>query len=67
MSSLDDIELPSGSKVLLLWAGEQMTTHMQEMASVVSEKVRSGSGGRLQLEHIDRLIMCECVCASWCV
>ncbi|BFZ19891.1 hypothetical protein BsWGS_22930 [Bradybaena similaris] len=57
MSSLDDIELPSGSKVLLLWAGEQMTAHMQELATAVSEKVKSGSGGRLQLEHIDRLVM----------
>ncbi|CAG5134712.1 unnamed protein product [Candidula unifasciata] len=57
MSSLDGIEFPDGSRVLLLWAGDQMTSHMQELVSAVSEKVRAGAGGRLQLEHIDRLVM----------
>ncbi|XP_005090515.1 anamorsin homolog [Aplysia californica] len=57
MSSLDGITLTPGSTVLLLWAGDQMSANMQDVATSISEQVRSGSGGRIQLEHIDRLVM----------
>ena len=59
MSSLDWINLLPGSTVLLLWSGNQMSSDMQEIATSVSDKVRNGSEGRIQLEHIDRLLMCK--------
>lgn len=57
MSSLDWINLLPGSTVLLLWSGNQMSSDMQDIATSVSDKVRNGSEGRIQLEHIDRLLM----------
>ncbi|XP_055890486.1 anamorsin homolog isoform X2 [Biomphalaria glabrata] len=55
MSNLDGINLFSGAKVLLLWAGEQMSIQMQEFASSISNQIRSGEEGKIQLEHIERL------------
>uniref|UniRef100_A0A0B6Z6Y9 Anamorsin homolog n=1 Tax=Arion vulgaris TaxID=1028688 RepID=A0A0B6Z6Y9_9EUPU len=57
MSSLDGLDLASGLKVLLLWSGDQMTSDMQDLATTISDTVRSGPNGKLQLEHIDRLVM----------
>ncbi|KAK3742006.1 hypothetical protein RRG08_024752 [Elysia crispata] len=57
MTGLDGIELSSGTKVLLLWAGSQMSANMQNVASTISDKVKGGDDGRIQLEHIDRLLL----------
>lgn len=57
MSGLDGIDLSPGTKVLLLWAGTQMSANMQNIASTISEKVKGGVDGRIQLEHIDRLLL----------
>lgn len=57
MSSLDGLTLTPGSTVLLLWSGSQMSANMQEVATSISDKVRAGAGGRIQLEHMDRLFM----------
>ncbi|KAH9515694.1 hypothetical protein Btru_011756 [Bulinus truncatus] len=55
MPNLDGITLTCGSKVLLLWAGQQMTAQMQEFASSISDQIKPGEGGKVQLEHIERL------------
>jgi len=57
MSSLDGIDLKPGSTVLLLWAGSQMSSGMQDIATEISNKVRKQEGGKIQLEHIERLVM----------
>ncbi|GFS10857.1 anamorsin homolog [Elysia marginata] len=56
MPGLNGIDLASGTKVLLLWAGSQMSANMQNVASTILEKVKGGEG-RIQLEHIDRLLL----------
>ena len=61
MPGLDGIELTSGTKVLLLWAGSQMSDNMQSVASSISDAVKAKGDGRIQLEHIDRLFMCKSV------
>ncbi|GFO30446.1 Anamorsin homolog [Plakobranchus ocellatus] len=57
MPSLEGIQLSSGTKVLLLWAGTQMSADMQNVASTISDTVKGGADGRIQLEHIDRLLL----------
>lgn len=57
MPSLDGIDLISGTKVLLLWAGDQMSPQMQELASTISAQIHNGDDGKIQLEHIDRLLL----------
>jgi len=57
MAAMDWVDLKAGSTVLLLWAGNQMSEEMQHDATVVSDKVRSAPGGKIQLEHVDRLVM----------
>ena len=64
MTGLDGIELSSGTKVLLLWAGSQMSANMQNVASTISDKVKGGDDGRIQLEHIDRLLLCKSIYIS---
>ncbi|XP_059173640.1 anamorsin homolog [Physella acuta] len=57
MPSLDGIDLASGTQVLLLWAGSEMSPLMQELVTTISDKVKSGDTGRVQLEHSERLLL----------
>jgi len=57
MSNLDGLALTPGSTVLLLWSGSQMSGNMQDLATSLADRVRGKEGGRVQLEHIDRLIL----------
>jgi len=57
MSGLDSINLRPGITVLLLWSGDKLSENMQHVCNEISNKVRSGEGGRIQLEHIDRIFM----------
>ncbi len=56
-SSLSSLTLSGNEKVLLLWGAHNEPESVKDSVNVLKQKI--GDGGHVQVENMDRLVMCK--------
>ena len=57
MGVVENLDVSVGQKVLLLWSGNQDVKKLQQLVEALKKRV--GETGKVQVENIERLTLCE--------
>ena len=57
MGVVENLDVSVGQKVLLLWSGNQDVKKLQQLVEALTKIV--GETGKVQVENIERLTLCE--------
>ena len=57
MGVVENLDVSVGQKVLLLWSGNQDVKKLQQLVEALTKRV--GETGKVQVENIERLTLCE--------